>query len=70
MGRLDMRNSALAKYPWTNDQEGMFNNEMLRNYAQKPQYFFYCDENLKPHWIGNATGIFGYPTPLLEHPLD
>ena len=76
MGKLEMMNSLLDKYPWTNDQEGLFNNQMLRNYAQMPQYSFHCtDKNGKntqgkrqPIWVGNATGIFGYPTPLIRAP--
>ena len=74
MGKLNKRNSGFDKYPWTNDQEGLFNNQMLRNYAQRPQYSFHCSGMNKtlgkrqPIWVGNATGIFGYPTPLIRAP--
>jgi len=62
MGKLNKRNSGFDKYPWTNDQEGLFNNQMLRNYAQRPQYSFHCSGMNKtlgkrqPIWVGNATG--------------
>ena len=56
MGRLNPSNSQL-KYPWTESQTTLFNNQNLRNYASMPQYYTVCSKN---KWvaIGNSTGIF------------
>ena len=64
MGKLDPRNNRFrSKYNWCQDQATLFNNQMLRNYAQMPQYYFYCSKNNDPIWVGNATGTVRYPIP-------
>ena len=57
MGRLNPANSHL-KYPWTESQVGLFNNQNLRNYASMPQYYTFCSKGNKWVAIGNSTGMF------------
>ena len=66
VGNLERENSQF-KYAWVEGQEGMLNNQQLRNYASLPEKYSFCrkairgDDNRKEDtmvWIGNSTGTY------------
>ena len=46
------------RYDWTRKQTGLFNNQMVRHVALKPQYFTECeyDQDWKMLWYGDSEG--------------
>lgn len=53
-GRVAPENS-LLEYRWTRRQESILNNQLIRHYAEKNQYFYEC-VNGQPVKVGDAYG--------------
>lgn len=54
VGRFNPENS-FNIYRWTRKQERILNNQLIRHYAERPQYFYEC-VNGEPLKIGDAYG--------------